>query len=183
MKRRRLKPEHDQIDQGVAEFKRLWDRLSDLPSYSKLTQGSDTKKLRNFSPSGHGHMLFRPVGQEALADALGVLVGDRKENLEVIVGRLRKMDAEGGFQLDSPKSAWWNILYDPSKKRMTIKGRKLAERPLVHILGGGTADHEQREKLRADFAEARTIEEQSMMLGGEWTKSPNQVQLPDPILV
>jgi hypothetical protein len=60
----------------------------------------DTPELRRFSfekDGGEGNMLFRPVGQVALVQALGILVFRKGLSLEDIFKKLRKFDLEGGF--------------------------------------------------------------------------------------
>jgi hypothetical protein len=188
-----LRPEDDELEQGVQEFNYFWDLLKELPSFKKLEQGAKTGSLRRFSHDrspGEGHMLFRPVGQEALASALGQLIATKKEDVKQLMKRVAKYDKEGGFQLDKPSSVWWMVLYDPNKKRMSVRGFKLAERLLVYLLGGGLHEHEEREKLRKELADARTIhvgdagderwrdhQGQAMDFNGRWVK-PDKIELP-----
>ena len=71
-----MRPEDEEIEQGIEDFKQLFDNLANLPSY-KMLEHEDTTVLRRFSfekEGGEGNMLFRPVGQVALAQALGILV-------------------------------------------------------------------------------------------------------------
>jgi DGQHR domain-containing protein len=187
-----LRPDEQQLEAGTAEFNRLWDLLQTLPSYKKLEQGADTASLRRFShddPPGEAHMLFRPVGQVALANAIGTLVL-QQQDLEAIFKKLRKYDSDGGFRLDVVSSPWYMVLYDPNKKRMSVRGLRLAQRLLEYLLGGGLQGDQERDKLRSDLAAARTInlgdandprwkdhEGQAIDFEGNWV-TPDKVELP-----
>ena len=122
-------------------------------------------------------MLFRPIGQIALAQALGELVFVRGLSLKTIFKKLQKYDEEGGFRMESPSSSWYMVLYDPNKRRILVRGRDLAARLLVYLLGGGIQDELEREKLRADFAAERTIEDQAIDFNGRYV-DPDLIKLP-----
>jgi hypothetical protein len=102
----------------------LFDNLATLPSYQRILSGETTAKLRRFSfekPGGEGNILFRPVGQIALANALGILVFRKKLSLTSVFDKLRRYDVDEGFSyMENPESAWYGILYDPNKKRMLV---------------------------------------------------------------
>lgn len=188
-----LRPDEQQLEAGTAEFNRLWDLLKTLPSYKKLEQGADTGSLRRFShddPAGEAHMLFRPVGQVALANAIGTLIAVRQHDFEEVFKKLRKYDSDGGFRLDVVSSPWYMVLYDPNKKRMSVRGLRLAQRLLEYLLGGGFPGDKERDDLRAELAAARTIhlgdandprwkdhEGQAIDFDGNWV-SPEKVELP-----
>jgi DGQHR domain-containing protein len=176
------RPESDELSEGVTEFSKLFDYLGSLSSY-KILEEEDTPALRRFSfekDSGEGNMLFRPVGQVALVQALGVLVFKKGLSLEKIFKKLRKFDREGGFSnIEFPKSIWYGILYDPNRKRILVAGKDLAARLLVYILGG-VQDSVERAKLRSSLAKARTFENQTMSFEGDFVDS-KEIALP-PIL-
>lgn len=178
-----LRPSDDSLAEGDAEFRDLLDRLAMLPSYAAFNQGEDIDKIRRFSheDGGKGHMLFRPIGQIVLAQALGELIFDKKQPKDGIFQKLADFDSSGAFNLDERKSVWWGILYDPGKKRMASNvGRGLAARLLVYMLGGGIQDDTIREKLREDFASARELENITIDLN-ENEVAPATVQLPPPL--
>jgi len=187
-----LRPDEQQLEAGTAEFNRLWDLLQTLPSYKKLEQGADTASLRRFShddPAGEAHMLFRPVGQVALANAIGTLVL-QQQDLETIFKKLRKYDSDDGFRLDVVSSPWYMVLYDPNKKRMSVRGLRLAQRLLEYLLGGGFQGDQERDKLRSELAATRTIhlgdandprwkdhDGQAIDFDGNWVP-PDKIDLP-----
>lgn len=174
-----MRPEADELEEGIEAFKALFDHLASLPSYQRLEE-EDTPELRRFSfekDKGEGNMLFRPVGQVALAQALGILIFKKEFSLENIFKKLRKYDQKGGFTgMEYPQSLWYGVLYDPNKKRVLVAGRDLAARLLVYILGGCKDDLE-RAQLRKDLADVRTLEDRAMSFDGEFV-APKEVGLP-----
>ena len=177
-----MRPEDEELEEGISEFQQLFNYLTDMPSY-KILEDEDTPALRRFSfekDEGEGNMLFRPIGQVALAQALGILVFRNKFSLTDIFKKLRKFDLEGGFSsMEYPQSLWYGVLYDPNKKRVQVAGRDLAAKLLIYILGG-IEDRMERAELRKALADARTIEKQSIGFDGKFVE-PKEVGLP-PVL-
>lgn len=174
-----MRPEDDEIEEGIAEFTKLFDNLAALPSY-KLLDDEDTPALRRFSfekDGGEGNMLFRPVGQVALVQALGILLFKKGFALGDIFKKLRKFDQQGGFSgMEYPQSLWYGVLYDPNKKRVQVAGRELAAKLLIYILGG-TQDQMERAELRKAVADARTVEDKTVGFNGEFVE-PKAVGMP-----
>ncbi|PMB46034.1 hypothetical protein CEN41_06835 [Fischerella thermalis CCMEE 5330] len=174
-----IRPEDEELEKGLQEFHKLFDYLASLPSY-KILEDEDTPALRRFSfekHGGEGNMLFRPVGQVALAQALGILVFRKGFNLEDIFKKLRKFDQQGGFSgMEYPQSLWYGVLYDPNKKRVQVAGRDLAAKLLIYILGG-IQDQMELAGLRKDLAKARTVENKTISFDGKLVE-PKQVGLP-----
>ena len=177
-----MRPEDEELKEGIEDFQKLFDNLANLPSY-QILEDMDTPELRRFSfekDGGEGNMLFRPVGQVALVQALGILVFRKGLSLEDIFKKLRKFDLEGGFSgMEYPKSLWYGVLYDPNKKRVQVAGRDLAARLVIYILGG-IQDQMERAELRKVLADARTIENKTISFDGKFVE-PKAVGLP-PIL-
>ncbi|HBB35597.1 MAG TPA: hypothetical protein DDZ80_19670 [Cyanobacteria bacterium UBA8803] len=175
-----MRPEDEELEEGLGAFNQLFDHLANLPSYQRLAQGVETPKLRRFSferDGGEGNILFRPVGQVALAQGLGILVFRQGFSLAGIFEKLHKYDAEGGFsRMETPQSLWYGVLYDPNKKRVLVSGRDLAARLIVYIIAG-IEDGMERAQLRREVAEARTIEGRAVGFNGKFVK-PREVGLP-----
>jgi DGQHR domain-containing protein len=167
-----MRPENDELEQGIEEFRKLFDSLANLPSY-QLLEEENTPQLRRFSfekDGGEGNMLFRPVAQVALAQALGILVFKKEFLLVDIFKKLRKFDQQGGFSgIEYPQSLWYGVLYDPNKKRVQVAGKDLAARLLIYILGG-IQDQMERAELRKDLAKARTVENQTIGFDGKFVE-------------
>ncbi|MDJ0507926.1 MAG: DGQHR domain-containing protein [Crocosphaera sp.] len=182
-----LRPDEQEIEEGLSYLSQLFDNLAMLPSYRQLEQGVTTDELRQFSHEkreGEGNLLFRPVGQVALAQALGFLVFRKQINLEKIAKKLIYFDEIGGFSyINTSQSLWYGILYDPMKKRIQVSGKKLASRLLIYLLGG-VDDELEKAEIRRALAEARTIkdaatnEEKTIDFQGNFV-NPKSVGLPD----
>ncbi|MGK7940773.1 MAG: DGQHR domain-containing protein [Crocosphaera sp.] len=181
-----LRPNNQEIEEGLNYLYQLFDHLAMLPSYRQLEQGVTTDELRQFSHEireGEGNLLFRPVGQIALAQALGFLVFRKEMNLETITKKLIYFDEIGGFSyINTSQSIWYGILYDPMKKRIQVSGKKLASRLLIYLLGG-VNDELEKAEIRRSLAEARTIkdaatnEEKTIDFQGNFV-NPKNVGLP-----
>ncbi len=175
-----IRPSNKQLEEGLEKFSELFDHLADLPSYYRLRFGTETPDMRRFSfekKGGEGNILFRPVGQVALAQALGILVFKKRLPIADVFNKLSKYDADDGFSgIDSPKSLWYGIFFDPNKKRILVSGQELASELIVYLLGGMKNDVEIAE-LRLKVAEARTIEGKAVGFNGKFVQ-PKQVGLP-----
>ncbi|MBD2137344.1 DGQHR domain-containing protein [Anabaena sp. FACHB-1237] len=174
-----MRPEEHELQEGIEDFTELFDNLSSLPSY-KVLEHEDTPVLRRFSfekGGGEGNMLFRPVSQVALAQALGILIFRKGFDLEDVFKKLRKFDRQGGFSgMEHPHSLWYGVLYDPNKKRVQVSGKDLAVKLLIYILGG---INEQMEvaNLRKSLANARSTEDNTIGFDGRLVK-PQDIGLP-----
>ncbi|MEA5596526.1 DGQHR domain-containing protein [Rivularia sp. UHCC 0363] len=175
-----MRPEEEELEEATEDFQELFDNLANLPSY-KLLEYEDTPMFRRFSfekDGGEGNILFRPIGQMALAKALGILIFQKGFSSEAIFKKLKQFDNQGGFSgMEFPKSAWYGVLYDANRKRVLVAGKELATRLLVYILGG-VEDKMERAELRKDLAKARTFEEQTVDFKGKFVE-PKQVGLPE----
>lgn len=177
-----MRPKNDELILGIEEFKHLFDYLSNLPSY-KVLEHEETPTLRRFSfekDGGEGNMLFRPIAQIALAQALGILVFKKGMALGDIFQKLRKFDQQGGFSgMNFPQSLWYGVLYDPNKRRVQVGGRDLAAKLLIYLLGG-IEDRLELAELRSAVAKARTVENKTISFTGVFVQ-PKEVGLP-PVL-
>ncbi len=178
-----LRPNRAELEAGIATFSRLFDRLSQFTSYGRL-QAEYTSHLRRFSfeiDGGEGHLLFRPVGQIALAQGIGIAVFKKQMAETEVFRKLDRYDADGGFShINLPQSLWYGILYDPNKKRILVSGRDLAAKLIVYLLGGVDNDFD-RAELRRQVAEARTIGAYAMSFDGKLVTQP-EVGLPSILL-
>jgi DGQHR domain-containing protein len=164
-----LRPDPAELAAGIAAVSELFDRISQFTSYGRL-KGADTTQLRRFSfepGGGEGHILFRPVGQVAFAQGVGMAVFKKQMAQTEVFRKLDRYDADGGFShINTPQSLWYGILYDPNKKRILVSGRDLAAKLIVYLLGG--VDHDfDRAELRRQVAEARAIGDYAMSFDGK----------------
>lgn len=175
-----LRPSEGELADGLTAFGQLFDGLASLPSYRRIDEGWETPKLRRFSfekNGGEGNLLFRPIGQIAIAQALGVLVYRQKVEIEAVFEKLHRYDTLGGFsRMENPESLWYGVLYDPNKRRVRVAGRDLAMKLLVYLLGG-MGDRMERAQLRNALADARTFENKAVSFDGRFVP-PKEVGLP-----
>ena len=164
-----LRPDPAELQAGIAAFSDLFDRMSQFTSFGRL-KGEDTPRLRRFSfepGGGEGHILFRPVGQVAFAQGVGMAVFKKQMAETEVFRKLDRYDADGGFShINTPQSLWYGILYDPNKKRILVSGRDLAAKLIVYLLGGVDRDFD-RAELRRQVAEARTVGDYAMSFEGK----------------
>jgi len=100
-------------------------------------------------------MLFRPLGQQALARAVGELVHrvEGAMTLEEIFEILGRYDDRGGFSLIDKANPWWGVLYDQARDKIVTSGMALSADLLVYMLSGDSPRGV--ENLRNAFASAR----------------------------
>jgi DGQHR domain-containing protein len=180
------RPSDADLSQGTDDFTVFMNKIVELPSVKKVVQGASAASLRNFShetPAGEGNILFRPVGQEVLANAVGSVVFDQEKqrSLDTVFTKLTTFDKKGGFSnINEKTSIWYGVLVDQKKKRIVVAGKRLAIRLLAYMLSGGIENEEEREALRRDFALARTLDGEATNLKGKTVK-PEDIELPDPL--
>jgi hypothetical protein len=167
-------PSEDLVSAAVREFTALWDAIASLPSMRSIEpwkflpesiqettayrEPRNVAEMRRFPKEelpGEAHMLFRPLGQQALATAVGVLVHDVQNpmTLDMVFEKLSRYDATGGFSLVDRTKPWWGVLYDQTKDKIVTNGANLAAELLIHVLGG--TGGRSPEDLRLAFAVAR----------------------------
>jgi DGQHR domain-containing protein len=183
-----MRPGDTELSQGTDDFTAFLNKVVDLPSIKRVAQGTPVGTLRNFSHEtangeGEGNVLFRPVGQMVLATAVGLVAFDQEKprSLDSVFTKLTAFDKKGGFShINQSSSIWYGVLYDQKKQRMLVAGRGLAVRLLTYLLNGGIESDEEREALRQEFAQARTLEEKATDLKGK-SVYPDDIQLPNPL--
>ena len=167
-------PTEAMVEKATSEFLALWDQIATLPSMSAIEPWKflpediqketsyrapkNVAEMRRFpTPEvpGEAHMLFRPLGQQALASAVGVLVYHPQHpmSLEEIFQILSRYDSRKGFCLVDSKNPWWGVLYDQTKDKIVTGGTKLAADLLEYMLSGDSSRGV--ESLRLAFANAR----------------------------
>ena len=77
----RVRPEPDLLDELSEECKKFWDGLRRVEAVELAASGK--RKCSEFRPQepeqrGQGHLLFRPIGQEALAEAVASIMEEQK---------------------------------------------------------------------------------------------------------
>ncbi len=179
-----IRPEEESINRGYAALERYLDALARLPSYQKVTQGKPAEEFRE----KQNHLLFRPLAQVALAEAVSCLeTRDASPvSLSTLFGILKLKDTQGVFDITKHEYPWYGSVWKPDSRTMerAESARVLCMRLFRHLLGGGTTDDKERQDLTDAFARARLIDperesEEAVDLEGHRVKR-SLVQLPSP---
>jgi len=163
-----LRPTDEELVLGEELLKDFLDRLSMLPSLSKILLGEHVDLWREFSNKavtvgteevqGKGHLLMRPLGQLIIADVVGSMHSDENGPqipLDQLFEKLSQFDREKKLEnVDKPSSMWFGITFEPIRKNMIMGGRKLAVQMLRYLLGDEIVDED---NLLAEFRDNRTI--------------------------
>ena len=149
------RPEDEDIEKGLKKLATYFTALETLPSHSKMMEGTPVSTLRK--PDGEDNILFRPIAQVALARALEYLHTTGDASLADLMNTIAAHEEQGHLRLTSKTEPWFGILCDPitATVRRQISFMNLCARMMVHLLGGGLTDPEDREGLRDKFFEAR----------------------------
>ena len=83
----RVRPEPEQLDQFTEQCTYFWDSLRRIQPIELVASGQ--QKCSEFRPQeqqlrGKGHLLFRPIGQETLAEAISDIMKEKKYDFEDI---------------------------------------------------------------------------------------------------
>lgn len=173
-----LRPPEEELDEATNRMVELMDVIESMPHVLPVTQGGDISEARKFESLGH--LMFRPIGQMALAEAFGALIyGDKKLELGGLRQKLHKYDEQDGFShINEPSSLWYGVLADVTGVKMKGSGRPLAVDLLKYLFGGGIADDRERDNLRKSLAEARTVDDRTRDFDGKWVESEKIVLPP-----
>ena len=176
-----VRPKDSALETGKNDMLEYVDCLATIPSHTAFIQGKPASDIR--VSDGEDNILFRPLVQTALADALGKLV-PRGVSLKNAVEELRRQEKLGQMKLTPQSSPWFGVLSDPSSGKMRRHKRNelLCSRLFQYLLGGGIEDDFDRETLRKDFSAQRQIDQErglAIDLKGE-TVPTCKVRLPNP---
>ena len=151
-----LRPEDKELKAGRENLSAYFDSIMTLPSHGEMIEGGKTVKLLRGREKGcDDNVLFRPIAQEALAQAVGELKRSATEGtLEKIIKKLSWKDDSDkpNLGLTNPASPYFDVLCDPVDKRMRRQEiyKKLVKRMFIYFLGVGIENNEIREQLRKD---------------------------------
>ena len=176
-----IRPEDSALDQGEQAMVEYFDHLETIPSHVAFIQGKPASELRK-SDDGEDNILFRPMVQTALAEAIGKLVS-RGVSLKNAFEELGRHERRGQLKLTQRAGPWFGVLCDLSgKMRRQKRNEELCCRLFQYLLGGGIEDDFDREKLREDFAaERRPDPERDFAIDLEGNSVPTaEVRLPNP---
>ena len=151
-----LRPTDEELEAAGRQMKSYFDEIAKLPSHKEMIQGEKVSEMRR-KEGGRDHVLFRPIAQQALAEAVGILQNDRHMDLKDIMSRLAKHDnGRADLRLSVHESPWYGVVYDPSNEGVRkSKVFSLCVQMFTYLLGRGFPDEGEREDLRKAFFESR----------------------------
>ena len=175
-----VRPEDSALDRGKQAMVEYFDHLATLPTHVAFIQGKPASDLRK--PEGGDSILFRPMVQTALAEAIGKLAS-RGVSLKNAIDELGRQEQRGQLRLTQRTSPWFGVLCDPAgKMRRHKRNEDLCCRMFQYLLGGGLEDDFDRDELRKDFATERQIDQEGDLaidLEGNSVQT-DKVRLPNP---
>ena len=162
--------EDEKVEQHTDTFAKFINKMSKLECIDQFMNTTDMKasnfRIYNQKKTadksyGVGNILFRRVGQITFAKAVGDLMNDSENpmDLDKIFKKIYIFEKNGGFEkLDRAHSIFYSILFDPNKSRMIVSSAniKLASDLLRYVLFQPFTD-EKRENLRQDLIDKRRM--------------------------
>ena len=171
------RPDDESLKTGTSAMIEYFDAFARVPSHTAFIQGKSAGDIRKQDDS----ILFRPIVQKALAEAVGKLF-HKSVSLDTISNVLAKQETKGQLRLTDPSTPWFGVLCEPvdGKMRRHKKHEELCCHLFQYLLGGGIQEDVEREELREKFAAARRVDDQHAIdLKGKRVKVDNVV-LPNP---
>ena len=184
-----LRPAEEQIEQAIISITEVLDHFSKIPCFAAILRGEDIDVWREFpstkTPGGRSHLLMRPLGQLALAKAIGTLHfsdDGPKIPLGDLFEKVNRFDKKRGFQnVQEQSSCWWGITFEPIKKKM-LMADKDAFALMVYLLSG--RKHIDYDELLKNYRKARTLPkageegEDYINFDGNKVSNKEDIQLP-----
>lgn len=171
------RPDEESLKIGTSAMSEYFDALARLPLHEAFIQGKPAGDIKKID----ANILFRPVAQMALAEAIGKL-SHEGISLRTIVDTLTEQENLGQLKLTDQSTPWFGVLCDPvsHKMRRHRRNEALCCRLFQYLLGRGIPDDVDREQLRVDFAHERRVDDnQAIDLKGKTVKL-DDVRLPTP---
>lgn len=127
---RRIRPSDQILDDIYNENISYWNYLSDnFSEYKELFASSRNEGIAGKYRIDGGHFMFRPLGQQAFASAIRVMM-DRGMSMQNAIQVLAKTP----MQLDQPP--WLYTVWDPNKERIVRNfGSRNLEGILLYLVG------------------------------------------------
>ena len=175
-----MRPDEYELSEGTIALNSYFDALKQLPSHEQFIQGKPAGDIRK--KNGEDNILFRPVAQMALAEAVAALERENEMSLESIISALARQEEAGQLKLRERTAPWFGVLCNPLDQKMRTKKEYqiLCGKLFYYMLGGKIADDKYRIDLREAFAEARRVgDTEAINIDGK-PVSKDKVQLPSP---
>ena len=125
-----IRPPESDLDNLYGENVQVWETFREIvPEVRRVFNSTPAEGLAGeYRRDDGGHVLFRPIGQQAFADALGAL-RNRGYTSKQAIEHL----AEAPMQLS--EVPWRHVLWDPNTQRMVNSYRTVAANLFLHMVG------------------------------------------------
>ena len=171
------RPDDESLGSGTSAMIEYFNALERIPSHKAFMQGKPAGAIRK----DDDNILFRPIVQTALAEALGKLF-HKGVSLDTSCDVLADQEARGQLRLTDPSTPWFGVLCDPVSRKMRryTRNEQICCRLFQYLLGGGLPEDVEREELREAFASERRVDDDyALDLKGNKMKV-DEVKLPNP---
>ena len=130
IKHHESRPTEGELDELYDRNIEVWESLrQSIPEIDSVLSSAETYGLSGgYRHDEGGHMLFRPIGQQAFADALGEL---RKRGFAI--DKAVEHLAKAPMRLSEPP--WRHVLWDPSTSLMVNAHRATAANLFLYMVG------------------------------------------------
>ena len=173
------RPDDESLEVGTSAMVDYFDAIARLPSHKAFIQGKPAGDIR--STKAEDNILFRPIAQTALAEAVGKL-SHEGISVATVARVLTKQEKLGQLRLTDPRAPWFGVLCDPvaRKVRRHKRNEKLCCQLFVYLLGGGISDDVGRAELLEKFVAERRVDDDRVIDINGAPVEPKEVDLPNP---
>ena len=124
------RPDEESLERLYEDSRRVWEYMGEYDKAIGEVLGSDPiqERASKYREATGGHILFRPIGLQVFAGALGVL-RNRGISAERAVMSLCRLPT------DISQRPWRYVLWNPNTRSMVNDYRAVAEALFLHMLG------------------------------------------------
>ena len=124
------RPDEESLEALYLDAREVWEYLGECDDAVGDVLGSDPSQERasNYRGESGGHILFRPIGLQAFAGALGMMRSRGISTDQAVKGLCR-------VPKDISQRPWRYILWNPNTLSMINSYRPVAEALYLHMLG------------------------------------------------
>lgn len=130
-KQLKIGPPHEKVVRAIYEQHcSFWESLRKyIPEIRKVTNSNPSEELASeYRNEDGGHVLFRPFGQKAFANAVRIMM-DRDIDMDRAIKSLSKVP----LYLD--QIPWAGVLWNPTAKKVVWGNDTLAQNLFLHMVG------------------------------------------------
>ena len=127
---RQNRPEEEELESMYQEAVLIWELMRQHDEALNDVLGSEPMEERahKYRTDSGGHILFRPIGLQAFAGALGLLRTRGVENERAVNGLCQ-------LPMDISEFPWEHIVWNPNTHNMITANKAVAEALFLHMVG------------------------------------------------